>query len=104
MHDRFGVLPPGACVYCGHPHGRDDAHHLDGGRYQAQFLAAFGRLATWADAIAHCDARTQVLYLIALRRRRIWSEPRHGLPVVQPPRYAPGAPGAAAIAAETVLA
>jgi hypothetical protein len=93
---------PGVCLVCGRPHPPADGHWLWTGHYHAQFLAAFGRPPTWADAVAHCDERTVRLYRLLMRRRGWWSEPHGAAPEAQEPRYA-GVPPVPAIAAETVL-
>lgn len=55
------ILPPepGKCRECAVEHGKMEAHDATSFYYQVWFANAYGRSATWADAIAHCEPEVQ---------------------------------------------
>ena len=65
------LLPPGegVCQICARDHEPDMPHNQQSLHYQYWFYGKHGRWPTWADAIAHCDEKTQGLWKEALQRR-----------------------------------
>lgn len=53
----IAIIPPlsGSCPVCAIKHDSAMPHHRDSLYYQMRFYQKFGRFATWADAMAHCD-------------------------------------------------
>lgn len=64
--------PPGCCPECAVEHGPDEPHNAQSLFYQVRFRQLHGRMATWADATAHCAADVRRRWLDALRA--------HGVP------------------------
>lgn len=57
----FQLMPPGQgkCPSCAVKHERGQPHDATSFYYQFSFNNAYGRSATWADAIAHCEPEVQ---------------------------------------------
>lgn len=80
------MLPPrkGLCQICAYDHLAIHPHNRDTLYYQMQFKGRFDREPTWADALAHCDARMRQMWNELLVRNGHWSEPPEGVdPIAQ---------------------
>jgi hypothetical protein len=75
------MLPPrkGVCQICAHDHPATFPHNWQTLYYQMQFKGRFGREATWADSIAHCDEQMQEHWRRLLKEGGHWSEPPEGV-------------------------
>lgn len=64
----FRLLPPapGTCPICAVKHSPEDAHNRDSLYWQFSRAQEGLPPATWSEAIAHCDPRTQRLWAISL--------------------------------------
>lgn len=83
------LLPPrpDVCQVCAADHRATQPHNAQSMYYQFQFKGRFGRWATWADAIAHCEADTRDRWRAELVRLGRWTEPPAGEdPIDQPHR------------------
>jgi hypothetical protein len=76
----FDMLPPPAdmCQICGVDHLPEYPHNAQSLHYQMIFSGMVGRSPTWADAMAHCDAKTRRTWEAHLRDLDAWSEPPDG--------------------------
>jgi len=76
----WNILPPPGrcCQICAREHDAKDPHDALSLYYCTTFNAQLGRVPTWADAVAHCDAATQAAWKVALTERAAWSEPPDG--------------------------
>lgn len=82
------LLPPkpGTCPICATSHGPSEPHNAQSLYYQYRFYGVRGRWPTWADAMAHCDAKVKAFWEQALRDRGVWTEPPEGVePIADPP-------------------
>jgi len=82
------LLPPkpGTCPICATAHGPREPHNAQSLYYQYRFYGVRGRWPTWADAVAHCDARIKSYWEQTLRDRGVWTEPPEGSePIADPP-------------------
>lgn len=67
------MLPPkpGVCPECAVNHRPDQPHNPESLYYQMRFRQKHGRFPTWADAMAHCDARVKKMWIDALAERGV---------------------------------
>lgn len=81
------LLPPpaGTCPVCAVKHEPQLPHNATSMYYLYRFYGLRGRWPTWADAIAHCDERTQRDWKFVLRDRGLWTEPEGDDPIADPP-------------------
>ena len=77
--------PPDVCPVCAVKHESTAPHNAQSLYYQMRFHGLHGRWPTWADAVAHCDARARDLWRVALTDRGAWSEPPRGVDVIAEP-------------------
>lgn len=62
---------PDKCQECAVAHRPEDPHNQQSLFYQYRFYGQHGRWPTWADALAHCDARMRESWTTELRKRGI---------------------------------
>jgi hypothetical protein len=73
----MSLLPaaPGACPLCAVVHDPSWPHNAQSLFYLMRFKGVYGRDATWADAVAHCDPELAAEWEQELRRRGGWTAP-----------------------------
>lgn len=69
---------PEVCQKCAVDHLPEEPHNKDSLYYQMWFQNRYGRGATWADAIAHCNDELRAAWKAELILRGAWSEPKGG--------------------------
>ena len=77
--------PPGLCPICATGHPPDLPHDADSFYYKYRFYGVRGRWPTWADALAHCTPEMKGFWERGLRARGVWTEPKEGEPIADPP-------------------
>lgn len=81
------LLPPsdGHCRICAGDHEPEMAHNADSLFYQQRFRMRYGRDATWADAVAHCEPLVRMFWTHELKAKVSWTEPTVGVePIAEP--------------------
>lgn len=67
----FGKTPEGKCEMCCVKHEEGQPHDRQSLTYQYKFYDLNGRWPTWADAMAHCNEETKIIWTNALEKRGI---------------------------------
>ncbi len=88
------MLParPGYCQVCAVKHDPTQPHNAQSLPYQVWFQSAYGRGATWADAVAHCAPEVIEQWKTILKEKRAWTEPPVGCASIATVDNSGGAP------------
>lgn len=81
------LLPPApnTCPICAVEHPDEQPHNAQSLYYQYRFYGIRGRWPTWADAMAHCADDVKAHWREHLDNAGVWSEPKAGEPIADPP-------------------
>ena len=81
------LLPPpeGCCRICAIKHTPEMPHNAQTLFYGMRFKMRYGRDGTWADAIAHCDIDTRLMWEARLSEIGHWTEPPEGVEIISEP-------------------
>lgn len=75
---RITAPVPGTCPVCATKHDAADPHDRNSLYYQNRFHKRHKRLPTWKDAMSHCSAMTQAVWIERLKARGISAEVSDG--------------------------